>query len=229
MLGLFRKKFSKLAAKGDRCFQRDEVGLARAEYMAALLAFRDGDDPAERARVEARLAEVTIRVARNQLDEAKRHLKASMFDRAFSILESVEELAEGRDEALRAEADALLSAMESGEIGEETFAGEDEDEEPAEPEEDPGMELELLIQTLPEARQEAYRAAGPDFRDGYLALNDGDAEAALASFLKAPQSPWRAYEIARAHGVIGDNDAATAAFTEAAEGLDDTQAAPVVA
>ena len=40
MLGLFRKKFSKLAAKGDRCFDRGEFGLAIAlGIILLLLAF----------------------------------------------------------------------------------------------------------------------------------------------------------------------------------------------
>ena len=231
MLGLFRKKFAKLAAKGDRCYERREFGFARGEYLAALAAFRDGDDPAEKTRVEGRHDEVCVKLAANHLEDAKRHLKAGMFDRAFSILESVEDLAEGRDDALWAEADALLTAMEKGEIGEDV-----EEEAPREQtvdelvsaDDDHEAEFDLLIQTLPEARQAAYREAGAHFRNGYLVLNDGDAEAALSVFAGAPDSSWVRYERGRAHLLLGHTEDAVGCFSDAADAIEDALVVPVL-
>lgn len=225
MLGLFRKKFVKLVAKGDKCFGRGEMGLARGEYLAALQAFRDGDDPAEKARVEARLDEVCVTLAKAQLEEAKRHLEAGLYDRAFSILESVEDLAEGRDEATRAAADALLTKLETGEIGEEA----DDPEREVKPVSDPEADFDLLVSTLPEARQEAYRAAGPKFRTGYLLLNQGEAVGAFRAFEEAVSGPWVYYEMARAAVVLEKYRDAADNFAKAADGVDEALAAPVFA
>ncbi len=226
MFGLFRKKFSKLAAKGDKLADGGQPGLARGEYLEALAAWREGEDDAgEKARVERRLADVEVELAHKQMEDARRCLKAGMFDRAFSILESVETLSEGRDEALFAEADELLTKLESGEIGE--GAGLPDEEEPEEPAADPSAEFDLLIHTLPEARQEAYHRAGDAFRDAYLLLNDGAAEEALAMLGGAPPGPWVAYESARALVFLERLEEACERFAEAAE-VDDALVSPVL-
>ena len=225
LFGLFRKSFSKLAGKGDRCVERGDVGLARGEYLSALRAFREEtDDAGEKTRVEEALAAVELELAHRKMAEAKRFLTAELYDRAFATLEDVEELADGRDEALCAEADALLTQLESGELGEDFEEAEVE----AEPEEDPDQELELLIQTMSEERQEVYRTAGPVFRDGYLALNDGDGEIALAAFESAQPGPWTDYERGRSLALLQRHEEAVEAFHTAAAALEDDGVSPVL-
>lgn len=230
MLGsLFRKRFAKLVARGDRLAAQGELGLARGEYAVALQAFREGDDPAERARVEARLTEIHRELARRQLEDGRRYAGARLWDQARHAFEAARDLARGHDEAATKEAEEALANLEEA-AERARLAAEAEDEEPEDAPPDPDAEMELLIQTFPEDRIAAYRALGPDFRDGYLALHDGDGAAALAAFDRVEaDEPWLDYERGRAL-LLQDRPAdAVAAFRRAAERIDGEAAPPVVA
>ncbi len=187
-------------------------------------AFREGDDPAEKARVEARLTEVQGKIARKQLEDGKRFLKAEQFDAAFRCFEVAEELSKGVDEAVFAEADRLLTAMEAGEIGEEE---EEEDEE--EDEDGPAARFELLIQTFEPARIEAYQALGAAFRDAYLLLNEGEAAAALEGLEGLEDSSgWLAFERGRALLLSGDAAAAVEHLKASVEAVPEALSSPPV-
>ncbi len=229
VFGLFRKNFSKLAKRGDAQAARGELGLARGEYATALDAWRDGvDDPAERARVGERLAEIERELARREIAEGRRWLERGSAEQARHALRNAVELARPRDAALLAEAEALLSRVDAAEAA-RVAAAEAAMPVSDEPADDPDAELDLLIQTLPEERQAAYLALGPDFRDAVLALHDGDAEGATAALAKVPgDAPWLAYERGRAAMLGGRPAEAVGLFRAAADGLG-PEAAPALA
>lgn len=229
MLSFFRKNFAKLVARGDQHDKAGELGLARGEYAEALQRFKSGDDEAEKARVAARLSEIHLELAGQQIEQATRYAIAGQIETAAHNLEAAAELAKGHDDAVSEHALTLLERMDAGEWPDAAASRPDAEPEP-EPEPDLDMELELLIQSFDEPRAEAYRALGPSFRDGYLALYDERPEAALEAFdAVGTASPWLDYERGRALALLGRADEALTVFGTAAEGLEGEDALPALA
>lgn len=230
VFSLFRKRFDKVVAQADKLFEAGQLGLARGEYADALNRFKAGQDsPEEKARVEQRLREVHVKLADAQIEGGNRFLGVGNFEDARGCFEAALALAEqaGDDGALDRAHDALDSLDHARE--ESTRAARAKREAmdiDRHTHEDTDAEFALLISTFPDAREDAYAELGPDFRDGYLALNVGQARKALKHFDKVnqPDAPWLAYERARALRVLGQTNEAVQAFEKAARLLEDDPA-----
>ena len=221
VFSLFKKKFPKLVAAGDRYYDRGVLGMARGEYAAALERFGDKDDSAEKARVEARLRQVHLTLAEQRAADAKRSHERGDFDDAIGAWEAVIDLARGYDEACVAEAVAAIEAANTAALTAvddiavaAVEAGADE-------------EFELLIQGFDEARFDTYCDFGREFRDGYLALNAGDAAQALIHFdAVEADSPWLTYERGRTLALADRLDDAIVALRAAIGALEGRDALP---
>lgn len=212
---MFKKSFEERRARGDRYRDAGQPGLARAEYEAALVAFdANADDAAARAAVEAALAEVKSELGRRYLEEGREAEEAERFEEAEEALRFALELLPPGDTRTETEA-ALGRMLAAAERGEETaFAAEVDDADKSDDgEEDDDDEpvgaaaFEQYLLALPKPRARAYRSLGEAFAAGYVALHEGDGEAAVEHLRRAyeerPDSPIVHLELGRALLFVG--------------------------
>jgi tetratricopeptide (TPR) repeat protein len=216
----FRKDLHDRRLRGDRHFDAGELGLARSEYEAGLAVFDERqDDPGERDHVAARLLEVRDRLGQRYVAEGREAAAGGRRQDAEDALRFAVELLAGRPGQAEAEA-ALADAMARREAPEVVLEGpgEDFDLAPADDEEDGGDTddegaetadaFEQYILSLPPPRARAYRSLGPAFAAGYVALHDGEGEAAVSHLREAlaerSDSPLVHFELGRALLFVGD-------------------------
>jgi predicted Zn-dependent protease len=187
----------------EKKLKKAEEYLAREIYYEARLAFeeiiiRKDVNPtlASRAREGWRRSRKALMEA--QIEEAKRMIRAGEPAAARdSCLAAIEQAAEDLDAG---EAKTLLERLDEGQTeAARLLAGLDEvplahqlpPEEAADSEagttEGAEAMFEVLLQPLPEEQAQLYRDFGPEFRDGYLLLQEGRAAEALGKFAEIPE------------------------------------------
>lgn len=175
VFGWFRPKFSALKEKADKAFAQKDFAEAMRLYEQAL-SRADKEPEAERAKVEARLAESKDALARSRLDEARTLFEQDLLDEAEDLAQIARDRA--HDPKLREEAETFLKQIEArkeeGPAIEEEGEGEEEDEEIALEE-----RFEMYAERAPEEIRARYAELGESFRELVLEAREGDPEKAL--------------------------------------------------
>ncbi len=181
-MGLFKifagKSPEELEARGDALFEAGEFGRGKIEYENALEKCRKKPDRDK--ALEGRLVEKSSR-AREAL--AVRHKEEGIEILDSDYDEAAEEcfrlaLALTEDPELVRELEGLLDAIGTRRRSEPLLPDPDEDlfEGNDESGGGPGRgeTFNALLSSLPGPLQKAFRGYGEAFRDGYVALNQGD-------------------------------------------------------
>jgi predicted Zn-dependent protease len=195
-LGLFgfnaQKKLSKAnehLAKGNHYEARmafEEIILRKGVPALIVDQARSGYRKARQALME-NLIEEAKRLVRGGETDAAREACAAAIEQAGEDLEADEakELLERLDEG-QTEAARLLEGLDQLADSQELPAEKAESEEAA-PMDGAEELFEALLLPLPEEQAEAFRSFGPEFKSGYLLLQEGRAEEALEQFALAPE------------------------------------------
>ena len=160
--------------------------IARSDLEETIVGqARDGWREARRALMEEQTA------------EAKRHAEVGEKEQAVECCKAAVEQAGNDLDA--GEAKEILERLEQGETGAaKLLRGLDDiksagDLAPDSMDEDgavvagPEALFEVLLQSLPDVQAEAYRWFGPEFREGFLQLQEGKAKETLASFARVAE------------------------------------------
>jgi tetratricopeptide (TPR) repeat protein len=209
-LGLFGFNAEKKLKKADDYLAREIYYEAKLAYEEIIM--RDGVEASiiERAREGWRQARQAL--MEEQTAEAKRLVRAGEPDQAVESCRAALEQAGNDLDA--SEARELLEKLgQGGTAAEKLLQGLDEipssgDAAPAPVDEEdavasgPEALFEVLLQSLPAVQAEAYDSFGPEFRAGFLELQEGRAKEALAAFSRVPEevgaSPFFRLEKAQA-------------------------------
>ena len=223
---LFGPKWRKCKERGDQYFDGGEWGRARAEFNEALRGF-EAESPAdevEQVTIRERLAIVDRKLLEMHLAEADRFEEGGMASRASEHLRTALEFV--HDDKTREETLTRIGAIEAG-LGEPEHKGlaKQAGPPPADSDMDTEFESEMaftaLLGVMDEDRADIYEALGADFRRGFMALMDGDLEAAqavLVPLLDAdPQNPWMRFEVGRLRLAQDDFVKSEELFRQAAE------------
>ncbi|MBI9087491.1 MAG: tetratricopeptide repeat protein [Desulfobacterales bacterium] len=211
----------KLEKRGDALVAVGKWGQAKLEYEHALIKAEKAPDPAIeiKARLKKNIAATMEALAAEHLENADLLLEGANFDEARELVTIA--LGITTDPRLKSELEARLGQIEEGRSNQlqmeepDPFYGLADDDDDME-EAEPGSEEEYflaLLNTLPQEVQEAYLSYGNDFQAGYIALNRGDFQSAvalltLAMEANAGQESFIPLELATAHLHAGDPDAA---------------------
>jgi len=181
-MGLFKifagKSPEELEAKGDALFEAGEFGRAKIEYENALEKCRKRPDRDK--ALEGRLVEKSSR-AREAL--AVRHKEEGIEILDSDYDEAAEEcfrlaLALTEDPELVRELEGLLDAIRNRRRSEPLLPDPDEDlfegDDVTGGGPGRGETFNALLSSLPGPLRKAFRGYGEAFRDGYVALNEGD-------------------------------------------------------
>ena len=207
-----------LEAAGDDYLAVGEFGAAKVEYDKALEK-AEKKSPEKQALIK-RLAEKADNaresLARFHVKEAEELIQAENYQEAEDLLHLAFELT--GDESLKAEIKAKAKALHPSPA---EGAGSNAEFEPqdlstaaaGENAEEEDQYFHVLVSTLPKEMQAAYETYGQTFRAGYIALNQGDFNAAVAHFTDAmnenssPES-WIPLELATAYIHLGEPESA---------------------
>lgn len=206
----------KLEQRGDALAAPGKWGRAKLEYERALIKAEKAPDhdPERKARLQNKIAGAKEALAREHLETIDLLLEGDNFDDAGELAAIALEIStepslrvelearrqrieEGRSLQTRVEGPDLLYGLGGGDVGE----GSDE-------------EIFLsLCSTLPPEVEQAYLSYDEDFREGYIALNQGDFDAAvdrLSAAMDREPAPdsYIALELATARLHQGDADGA---------------------
>jgi tetratricopeptide (TPR) repeat protein len=165
--------------KGDDLAVSGAWGRAKLEYESALEKLEQQPDrrAEDIARLQEKMGQCREKLARDHLETGMGLLDAGAVEEAREYLLLANELT--RDAALKNELERQLEKADRS----FTAALDTEYFQPPEPEliesDDPDTEdgdnyFAALVSTLPDEIQQAYAGFGPDFREGYMALNRGD-------------------------------------------------------
>lgn len=181
--------------QGDRYFDAGEFGAAKIEYENALqkLEKKRPDDRASARELEMKIIRSKESLAAAHRESAAELIETGNDEEAEDILHLALELTENRE--LRNEIESLLRDLKTRQgqamIAEDLIAEGD-----VEVREVPGYEhtgesgdeyFNALLSPLPEEIRRAYLDYGDTFREGYEALNRGDAGTAIAFLSKAAE------------------------------------------
>ncbi len=179
--------------QGDRYFETGEFGAAKIEYENALhkLEKKRPDDKDSARELQMKIIRSKESLAAVHRQSAVELIESGNDEDAEDILNLALELTENRE--LRDEIEALLRDLKTRQgramIEEDPFAEGDEEVRKAPAYEQPGESgdeyFNALLSPLPEEIRRAYLEYGDTFREGYEALNRGDAEAAVALLTRA--------------------------------------------
>jgi tetratricopeptide (TPR) repeat protein len=183
-----------------------EEALAKGLFYDAMLAFqavlkKEKADPSIEMRASGGLSQARKALMEIQISAAQGFLEEGNKREAAECCRNAIELA-GRDHDPKAARDLLAAALsgsnaaepddDAGLLSGDDF-GPEEDEDPGVPIEEAGIDSEelftLYLSSYPEDRAAHLRGLGPEFRDGFLHVQQGRAEKALASFDGAPPGP----------------------------------------
>ena len=209
------KPYHEIEKNADALLQRGEYGFAKLEYEKALhkLAKKTPEAPEAGDLIETKIAKCKNALAIEHKKAAENLTEAGIHEEAEDLLQLALELVQ--DEQLAAEIEEQLKGVKARPIpdgssemsvpeegSEDTtgFAYQESDEE----------YFAALINTLPKTEQEIYRDYGDPFREGYVKLNQGhfeDAVALLSQALEADSSSggFIQLELATAHLNLGND------------------------
>ncbi|MEW5803813.1 MAG: hypothetical protein AB1847_17100, partial [bacterium] len=202
------KKPEEFEQKGDALFESKEYGAAKIEYEAALSRLEkvSPDDENLKGRLQQKLIQARDNLARMHQQAAKEMMDAEEYDQAEERLRLALELAEDPEltvsieDQLREIDSRFTVDMDGGLSPLDLREGDVEDPDYQERVDE---YFAVLCGSLPENMMEAYQAYGDDFKIGYVALNHGDFDLALAKLEQAmKETPYPSFiplELAKAH------------------------------
>ena len=185
----------KLEAQGDELCARGQWGPAKQVYERALHRLEKSKQPQSRRyrQLREKIMQTREALARNHYQDARNYLDGGYVDEAREAMQLAieispegefrEELA-ARIEAFQSDPDSLPEEALTANLSDvfrDTLSGEDIPYDLSTKEE----HFRALCHTLPEEVDTAYQSYGPEFIDGYLALNSGDFETAIHHLEKA--------------------------------------------
>ncbi|MEW6379856.1 MAG: tetratricopeptide repeat protein [bacterium] len=208
LLKLFSgKKPEEYEQKGDALFAAKEYGAAKIEYEAALDRLEKvcPDNEDLKSRLGQKLIQAKDSLARMHQQTGQELLDSDNFEQAEEKLRLALELAE--DPELVVEIEGQLREIENRMTEEiDDFPHLDlskGDVEDPDYQERVDEYFTILCGSLPEKMAEAYQGYGDDFKIGYVALNHGDFDLALARLEQAMQdNPYPSFiplEMAKVH------------------------------
>ncbi|MBW2637583.1 MAG: tetratricopeptide repeat protein [Deltaproteobacteria bacterium] len=170
--------------EGDAYIDIEEFGPAKLEYENAFhkLEKKRPDDTEYANRLQVKIVRTTESLARSHMESGEELLAMELYDDAEDIFLLASELTENR--TLKDALEDLLQETKRRkregmpEEASVVTGGEGADEKPASHHE--GDEyFTALVSTLPDEIRHAYLGYGDTFKEGYVALNQGDYEGAL--------------------------------------------------
>ena len=202
--------------------------LAAGEYGAAKVEFEKALDKAEKKcpekepllrRLAEKAQEARESLAGAHVREAGELISAKEYKAAGDLLDLAWELSESR--ARKEEIKALLERLHNAAApdtdeaanadGRNAAADDAAEVAPPEPEAvaDEDAHFHILVNTLSDELQQAYESYGRSFKQGYIALNQGDFQTAVDKFQKAmAENPavgtWIPLELATAYMHLPD-------------------------
>jgi Tfp pilus assembly protein PilF len=202
---LFGPSAKNLENKADALFAAGKWGHAKQVYTQALhkLGKKSAAPDEDTQRILGKIARAGEKLAREHQRQAQDYLEGGYIEQAREMLALALEITQ--DLQFKTELEnhlALIAQREkqarSGRL-QKSRRGHDHalydegaplDRIPQDQTDQPWQiapdeEFFALIQTLPDHVQGAYLAYGPDFKEGYIALNRGDFDAAAKGLVKA--------------------------------------------
>ncbi len=206
--------------KADSYLQSRAYGPAKIEYEKAIekLGKRSESEPDYKRSLEKKLRRSEENLALEHKLNGERLIEAECFSDAEELFHLAIELTE--DNTLIGEIEKKLEEIpdRSSKSDSKDFpdlsTGEEEDED--EENYNQGIDEEYFTAiccSLPETEQEAYSSYGEAFKNGYIALNQGDFETAISELSQALEDNSSAnsfipLELATAHLNLGDYEQA---------------------
>ena len=204
--------------KGDACFEEQHYGLAKIEYESALskLERKSPGDIDFRTRLDQKIMQSKEALAVQHRKTGEELIDAALYEEAEEILRLAMELT--GEAGVKVELEQRLQDIQK------YFANKEVDDLPhvdlqERDAEEPRYQVQgddyfgILCGSLPEEIQKAYYTYGDAFRAGYVALNQGDFELAVAQLSQAmEENPWPhsfiPLELATAYLNLSRHDAA---------------------
>ena len=192
--------FSIFSGKSPEAYEREGDALARDRIWGeAKLAYEAGldkiarhstDDPSLAGRLEKKLHQSKEALAEDHHREAMALLDAGCMDEAHELLTLAAELTV--DPRLKEELADKIRDTSVQEIPvlpsyDNIYQDPSEDAEDSPLQEDADDYFNLVIGALPDEVQQVYRSYGHNFKLGYIALNQGDFDAAVNSLILAAE------------------------------------------
>lgn len=179
-----------LEQRGDSFAQTNTWGKAKIEYEKALIKLEktSAPDAAIKSRLEEKISRAKESLAREHKKTAEDMLEAEFYEEAKQYAGLALELTEEphlRDQLqeLSRNLDHHIHKQIQLEIPEFKVFDQPQEEPPPHQEDD--GEWRALLGSLPDEIQQQYQSYGDEFKAGYLALNQGDFENAVALLSKA--------------------------------------------
>jgi tetratricopeptide (TPR) repeat protein len=195
-MGLFKffsgKDPEEYEKQGDAYFDIGEFGAAKLEYENALQKVKKKrpDETGYANRLQVKIVRSRESLARAHMERGKEWMALELYDDAEDIFLLASELTE--NDELKDALDKLLREIKRrkrGGIRDEApvvTGGEGASEEPVFYQE--GDEyFTALVNTIPDEIRHAYRSYGDTFKEGYVALNQGEYERALELLTNAQE------------------------------------------
>ena len=192
----FRPSAQKLEQKGDALFDAGLWAQAKQTYERSLdkLDTHEGNPPADYLRITEKIRQVKDSLARELQLNAENYLEGGYWVEARELI--VLALDFTSDEQVKKELEQKLAEIDLKEhrnIPENTddfYDGFDEEFDDINEDDDHEKWQELseneefvaLCNTLPDEVCAAYHSYGPNFKTGYVALNQGDFQSAIDNF-----------------------------------------------
>jgi len=211
------KSPEELEQKADSYFQNRVYGPAKIEYEKALekLGKRPELDPGYKSLLEKKLRQSEEGLALEHKLNGERLIEAKCFADAEELFRLAIELTE--DNSLIHEIEKKLEEIPDRLSKPDSKDFSDFDNEEGE-EEDYNQQVDeeyftAICGSLPETEQDAYYSYGEAFRNGYIALNQGNFETAISELSQALEdnSPTKSFiplELATAHLNLGNYEQA---------------------
>lgn len=209
---LFSSNPASLEKKADALFAAGDFGPAKLAYEKALAA------ASEQARdvLEEKMHRCLDAIARRRVDEARAYLADGSIELAAQEIEGALEVA--IDEAIVAEASALLDGLEADDARERATVSDMTDEE----------RIAILMGQWEEAQAEEYEGYGEEVLEALVQLHKERVDEALAtleSLVKAAPNPRYLWlEVGRARLLRDDMAGGRDALERFLEALDDEDA-----
>lgn len=227
-MGLFSffagKSPEEIEMAGDKYFKVNEFGAAKLEYEKAVRkAVSKFPEKANLiSRLDEKLTNARESLARAHLQNSRELGESGNIDEAIDLLKLSLELT--ADDALKNEITVLIKDLHSHLSSEEPEAAENylsgAEPFPAEGQRDSDEEyFSILINALPDDIRNAYQNYGPAFKQGYIALNNGDFETAAENLTQAMEAadsgqPLIPLELSTALANLGQYDRAREILTD---------------
>ena len=171
--------------RGQKLLEKEEPGLALHEFKEALRRF-DGD-PSEKLEMEQKLISIRKTLRQQQLMRAEMFHKGAQFERARDAADSA--LRHATNEQEEQEVHDFMASLEQA-ASEAERKKDEARNQISNADADLGMvdeRFSVLLGALDNEQMEHYEKLGSAFREGFLAMNDGDFKGALQHFKKARQ------------------------------------------